>query len=475
MELLEAYMTLIAFARRLFLVLSLMIFVSGWRASAYLITTNVYQLTNNPTIGRVLYYTNTLPNVLSNLVLHYTLSSSFTYQSATSSVGTITLNGSSNSVTLNLGTLNTNAGFTLNVQFATSALGYFTNAVVLAGDSLGVSFSNSSDEIIQLSPALSDLAVGVSGPTNTLVAGDYATYLISVTNKGPAAAPSVVLSNYFGLGGRVVSLSSTAASTNSTNLTFSLGTLASNATASIRLVLEVSTNAGTFNFVSTAYSLTNGDAIWPNDSATNSITTTNGVNVSSFSVDPLPTTVNTQTGLFEQEVTVSNTGGSTLGSIRLLVGGLTLRHATLTDRLYNAIGTNQGKPYVVVPGTLAPGQSVTVLLEFFFPTRTAAPGLTYTALAVPTVDFTQNPGSGTAVTLTNWLAGASMYLEFSATAGQRYTIFYSGDTSFTNTQAAHPSIVADGNRVQWIDSGPPKTSSAPGAVPARFYRVIATP
>lgn len=468
-------MTLPAFARRLLLALFLLMAATGWRASAYVLTTNVFQLTNNPTIGRVLTFTNSGSDVLSNLVLNYTLNSSFTYQSATTSVGTITVNGSSNRVTLSLSTLATNTGFALLINFNPTALGLFTNSVQFLYDELGVTYTNSSQTIFQIVSTLSDLGVGISGPTNTLVAGDYATYLISVTNKGPAAAPSVVLSNFFGLGGRIVSLSTPAASTNSTNLTFSLGTLASNATTSIQLVMELSTNAGAFSFVSTVYSLTNGDAIWPNDSATNSITTTNGVNVSSFSVDPLPTTVNTQTGLFEQEVTVSNTGGSTLGSIRLLVGGLTLRHATLTDRLYNAVGTNQGMPYVVVPGTLAPGQSVTVLLEFFFPTRTAAPGLTYTALAVPAVDFTQNPGSGTAVTLTNWLVEASMYLEFSATAGQRYTIFYSGDTSFTNAQAAQPSILADGSRVQWIDSGPPKTSSAPSNSPARYYRVIATP
>lgn len=452
-----------------------MVFASGWRASAYVLTTNVFQLTNNPTIGRVLTYTNTGSAVLSNLVLNYTLNSSFTYQSATSSVGSLSINGSSNRVTLNVSTLATNTGFALSVNFKPTALGLFTNGVQFIYDELGVSYTNTSETLFQIVSTLSDLAVGISGPTNTLVAGDYATYRIGVTNKGPATAPGVVLSNYFGLGGRIVSLSTPATSTNSTNLTFSLGTLTNNATASFQVVLELSTNAGAFNFVSTVYSLTNGDANWPNDSATNSITTTNGVNVSSFTVDPLPTTVNTQTGLFEQEVTVSNTGGSTLGSIRLLVGGLTLRHASLPDILYNAVGTNQGKPYVVVPGTLAPGQSVNVLLEFFFPTRQAAPGLTYTALAVPAVNFTQNPGSGTAVTLTNWLVGASMYLEFSATAGQRYTIYYSGDTSFTNAQAAQPSIIADGNRVQWIDSGPPKTSSAPSNTPARYYRVIATP
>ncbi len=68
-----------------------------------------------------------------------------------------------------------------------------------------------------------------------------------------------------------------------------------------------------------------------------------------------------------------------------------------------------------------------------------------------------------------------MFLEFTTTPGQRYTVFYSPDTSFTNASAAQPTLVAPGDRVQWVDSGPPKTSSPPSNSPARYYRVIATP
>jgi hypothetical protein len=39
-------------------------------------------------------------------------------------------------------------------------------------------------------------------------------------------------------------------------------------------------------------------------------------------------------------------------------------------------------------------------------------------------------------------------------------------------KTVYPGIVAHVNRIQWIDSGPPATESAPGDVPLRFYRVV---
>jgi hypothetical protein len=32
--------------------------------------------------------------------------------------------------------------------------------------------------------------------------------------------------------------------------------------------------------------------------------------------------------------------------------------------------------------------------------------------------------------------------------------------------------VAQANKAQWIDDGPPKTMSHPNTVPSRFYRVL---
>ena len=64
-----------------------------------------------------------------------------------------------------------------------------------------------------------------------------------------------------------------------------------------------------------------------------------------------------------------------------------------------------------------------------------------------------------------------MLIEFPSALGQTYTVVYSDNVSFSNAAIAPPSIVAPANRVQWIDYGPPTTTSAPTNFPKRFYRV----
>jgi hypothetical protein len=69
------------------------------------------------------------------------------------------------------------------------------------------------------------------------------------------------------------------------------------------------------------------------------------------------------------------------------------------------------------------------------------------------------------------LGDGSVLIEFSATPGASYTVQYSDDHLQTWNTAV-PSLTAVGNRLQWADSGPPRTSAHPGVIPARFYRVF---
>jgi hypothetical protein len=61
-------------------------------------------------------------------------------------------------------------------------------------------------------------------------------------------------------------------------------------------------------------------------------------------------------------------------------------------------------------------------------------------------------------------------VEFSTVPGQVYAIQYSSD--MVTWLTAVPAITAPANKVQWIDSGPPKTVSNPAQQPVRYYRVI---
>lgn len=480
----QTHMTLMHFGRRLVGTLLLLLGLGAGFGGASPITTNV--VTVNTTASREIFFSNLSASTYTNVVFSNTLASTLDFVSVQASTGSLATVIRSNPAVLLVSTLDpTNRKSIFSYTFRPTQIGYYTNRTTATVTNPVVS-SSSLDVIFKVVNTLSDLAVGISGPSTVQLEGDRISYTIGLTNRGPAVAPSVVLSNFFGLGGTVRSVSSVQGNTSvadvtrvvsATNLTVNVGNLVSNASIRFQVVLDVSTNLGSYDFVSTAFStsLANGDPASANDCATNSFVVTNALpGVTALQADPLPNSVDVQTGLFTQRVRVSNTGATPLQSVRLTVHGLVSRTNALSDVLYNAVGTNQGNPFVVSPASLAPGQDVDFQLEFFFPARQPATGLSYTASEVPSVNVTNTLTSVTPLSLTNWWTGSAMVLEFPATLGKYYTIQYSDSVSFTNALNALPTVQAYANRVQWVDSGPPKTISPP-VNGSRFYRVIATP
>jgi hypothetical protein len=61
-------------------------------------------------------------------------------------------------------------------------------------------------------------------------------------------------------------------------------------------------------------------------------------------------------------------------------------------------------------------------------------------------------------------------IDFTTEAGARFYILYSSD--MVNWSVAQPSVPGTGYVVQWVDNGPPKTRSHPGAEAQRFYQVL---
>jgi hypothetical protein len=181
---------------------------------------------------------------------------------------------------------------------------------------------------------------------------------------------------------------------------------------------------------------------------------------------------NPQTGLFEQRVTVTNTGASTVAALRLLVSGL-----RLGVRLYNAAGTNAGRPYVQYNASLNPTETVNLLLEFYVPDRRSFTN-SFEAVAVLPAALPTNAGNGVVIDrsfVDSHVVGDPRYvIEFATIAGRSYTIIYSDDNGQT-WRAATPSVTANANRIQWYDDGPPKTGSKPMSIQSRLYRVILVP
>jgi len=183
-------------------------------------------------------------------------------------------------------------------------------------------------------------------------------------------------------------------------------------------------------------------------------------------------TLNPQNGLYEQTATVSNTS-PTLAANAVT---LTVTNLSAGSSLYNSTGTDEyGNPEILWIGTLAPLTAMDFTLQYYTATRGTVPSATVQAslsLEAPATGI-----SGTAFNLSGTpqnIGGTQSFLiEFGATPGRTYYIQYTAALT-SGWKTVQPSIVAPVNRIQWIDSGPPGTESAPGTVPGRFYRVIET-
>jgi hypothetical protein len=170
----------------------------------------------------------------------------------------------------------------------------------------------------------------------------------------------------------------------------------------------------------------------------------------------------------DQKVRLTNVSTSAVDSVRLTVSGL-------TNWLYNAVGTNQGNPFVVYPQMLNPDQSVDLVLEYFIPTRVPIEiaESNYTAVAVPAFNLTAPGGTNDLfrITRTVLLSGGNLLIEFPSVLGASYSVLYSTNADFSSPLFAQPNIIAPADRIQWIDDGPPKTVSPPSSASSRFYRV----
>jgi hypothetical protein len=178
-------------------------------------------------------------------------------------------------------------------------------------------------------------------------------------------------------------------------------------------------------------------------------------------------TLNRQTGLWEQQVTVRNDAQRPLGGFEIHVRGL-----PAGVELYNASDCLGTQPCAGYYRPVAPGASVSLVLEYYSADRrpVSAPQLA----TVPALPLDHGgDGVGLAIDRIEALPGGSLLLEFPAETGSLYQVQYSRDgRSWTNSLVR---VRAAGTRVQWIDQGAPRTLSHPKSAGSRFYRVRKMP
>lgn len=188
--------------------------------------------------------------------------------------------------------------------------------------------------------------------------------------------------------------------------------------------------------------------------------------------------LNPQTGLMEQPVTVANPGLALLDGTFVTVAGLGVDSRTNSIVLQNAQVHLTTGAAVVGSGSLAPGETRRILLEYYVPDRVTVPAPTLAAYGAPLTLATPSAGNVLDV-VTNRFVPQGFLVEFATRADRRYYVQYAdhaADFMGTNSAAiftALPAVPGTGSRVQWLDNGPPKTRSVPAAG-ARFYRVLET-
>jgi len=360
-----------------------------------------------------------------------------------------------------------------------TAVGLITNTVTVVSP-LTTTNTASASVVVQVTnaPVLqADLGVAMSGPLQAVITNDWVTYGVAATNSGPNSASGVALTNTLppGVGLKGVFPTNQTYATAGSNLIFNLGTLTNGGGANFRFTVQP-TNAGVLVFSASIGSSNVLDPNPANNTASTNITVIPYLPGQLVVFTNSAQSTNFVSGLLEQAITVSNAGPSSVSAARVVVSGL-------TNRLFNAVGTNNGNPFVVYdspPGTpLTNGQSVSLLLQYFPRKSFPFTNSQLQAFAVPVPNWTPPPAAGTGTNLTIariiQLPNGNMLIEWPAITNQTYTVVYSDNVSFSNAMIAPPSIVAPANDVEWIDYGPPTTVSAPTNSSVRFYRVLLNP
>ena len=175
-------------------------------------------------------------------------------------------------------------------------------------------------------------------------------------------------------------------------------------------------------------------------------------------------TLDLQTALFKQTITVTNNNLLEIPAFRLLIDGLP---GDVT--VHNSQGVPEGTAFLLYNQPIAAGESIDLVVEYF---QVTASGGFQPEFQVELVDPVEVLFSTPGIELNRVgsLPNGDKLLEFISEVGAVYTIQYSRDgKTWVNVV---PDVTAGANVTQWVDNGPPKTSSHPNTAGTRFYRVI---
>jgi hypothetical protein len=179
--------------------------------------------------------------------------------------------------------------------------------------------------------------------------------------------------------------------------------------------------------------------------------------------------VNQATSLYMQKVRATNPTYSLFKAVRIYLSGLS---SNVT--VYNASGYTNGTAYVQMNQAVPPGTYVDFTIEYYT-TGGAVPNPTLRVEMIPPDSINLGAVSGFGQSIQRGLAlpDKTFLLEFATVLNRLYYVQYSSDLVRWNN--AEPAVPGTGSWYEWLDSGLPKTESAPAVTSKRFYRVVLLP
>jgi uncharacterized repeat protein (TIGR01451 family) len=333
-----------------------------------------------------------------NVNLTDVLPASLTYTSHTVSQGTGTATGQNFSAAL--GTLAPGASATVTITAAVSgtATGTITNTASVTSTETDTNTANNSATDDTTATPQIDLQITKTDTPDPVVAGNQLTYTIQVTNAGPSTATGVTVTDVLPSTLTFVSGTSTVGTVanNAGTVTGSIGTLASGASATLTLLVDVAPTArGTISNTATVTG-TQTDSNTANNSATTTSTANGNIDLTIAKADSADPVI--AGGTLTYTVTVTNNGPSTATNVvvtDVLPNAITFSSATASQ---GTVANNAGTVTANV-GTLAPGATATITIVTNVPSSITPQTLSNTATVTATeTDTNTNNNSATQTT-----------------------------------------------------------------------------
>ncbi len=316
-----------------------------------------------------------------------------------------------------------------------------------------------------------DLAISATNSRDPVLAGfnlpQNLFHTITVVNNGPSKASAVAINIGETLPtGATVNSISAGPGTSFADSLWTVGDLDVGASSTIIYYFNVSeTVAGGFDLIKNEANVSGANETLLNAADDTATISTDVVSPFSTRLPQGAVALDFQTGLFKQVITITNDNPGTLPSFRILVN-------ELPDgvTVHNAQGaTIDGTSYLLYKQALASGESIDLVVEYY---QADASGGIEPTFKIELLDpeEEQVAGEGVNVDPPKILPNGDLLIEFDSQIDQVFTVQYSNDgQTWANVV---PDVVAGGTRLQWIDNGPPKTSSHPREEKRRLYRVI---